>query len=97
MHIELTGCNTARYGSIIVNYERRSRGSPLCDLARLLISRGSDPSQMVRITRGKTLCFKPLTLGFWAGKYAAEPDSSSLNPLMRKWTPPPASLPSGKR
>ena len=76
-----TGCYRAEAlvePPIVVDYESRQRGSPICDLARKLVKAGYDPDTEIQIWRDDTLCFKPAPLRIWAKLRAVERDGRSV-------------------
>ena len=88
--VTLTGCYTAAAAGITVDYEKRSRGSPICALARKLAAAGYDPNSMLNIYRDGTLCFRPLPLSRWAGLSVSEGDDSDRAAHFARYRPPPS-------
>jgi hypothetical protein len=92
IEVTLTGSGVATAEGITVDYEKRARGAPICDLARKLVDAGYDPVRLLSITRNGTLCFKPMTLAMWAKLTITEGDNSDHPIEFRKWSPwPPRS------
>ena len=85
IEVTLTGSWTASAAGITVDYESRSRGAPICDLARKLVAAGHDPERVLSITRNGTLCFEPIPLGIWAGMTVSEPDNAPHEAQVKKW------------
>ena len=92
IEVTLTGSGVATAEGITVDYEKRARGAPICDLARKLVEAGHDPEQLLSITRNGTRCFGPRSLATWAGLTITEGDNSDHPIEFRKWSPwPPRS------
>ena len=87
IEVTLTGSGVATAEGISVDYEKRARGAPICDLARKLVDAGHDPMRLLSITRNGTLCFKPMTLATWAGLAITEGDNDTRPLRFRKWAP----------
>ena len=87
IEVTLTGSGVATAEGITVDYEKRARGAPICDLARKLVDAGHDPMRLLSITRNGTLCFKPMTLATWAGLTISEGDNNARSVRFRKWVP----------
>ncbi len=87
IEVTLTGSGVASAEGITVDYEKRARGAPICDLARKLVDAGHDPKRLLSITRNGTLCFEPATLGRWAGLTISESDNNDRPVRFRKWEP----------
>jgi hypothetical protein len=87
IEVTLTGSGVATAEGITVDYEKRARGAPICDLARKLVDAGHDPTRLLSITRNGTLCFKPMTLATWAGLTITEGDNDTRPLRFRKWVP----------
>lgn len=86
--VELSGCYSASAEGVTVSYEKRSRGAPICALARKLIAAGHDPAAKLLIYRRGTLCFLPSPLGRWASLTVAEGDNSPHSARFVKFSPP---------
>lgn len=65
----------------------KGRGSPIGALCREILATGLDPSSLVYIYRGETLCFKPRTLGRWAGVTTEERDHGSVREIPYRTMP----------
>lgn len=89
IRIELLGSWSARCGALIIDHESACRGSPMCEMARLLIAKGRRPDEMCEAWRGSTLCFAARPLGVWAQLYVAEPDGGNKSARFRRWKPAP--------
>ncbi len=87
IEVTLTGSGVATAEGITVDYEKRARGAPICDLARKLIDVGHDPMRLLSITRNGTLCFEPMTLATWAGLAISEGDNDTRPLRFRRWAP----------
>lgn len=87
IEVTLNGSGVASAEGITVDYEKRARGAPICDLARKLVEAGHDPKRLLSITRNGTLCFKPLTLATWAELTISEGDNDTRPVRFRKWAP----------
>ncbi len=87
IEVTLAGSWTASAAGITVDYESRSRGAPICDLARKLVDAGHDPRRLLSITRNATLCFKPMALATWAELTISEGDNDTRPARFRKWKP----------
>ncbi len=83
IRIELTGNYTASADGVEVNYEKRSRGAPICALARKLVEAGHDPDTEVHVYRNGTLCFQPAPLWHWAVIRVEESDNSDQSARIR--------------
>lgn len=89
IRIELIGNYSARAQHLVIDKENASRGSPICDMARLLIARGRSPWELCQVWRNGTLCFADMPLARWAEKYVAEPDGGFHSARFRRWRAPP--------
>lgn len=89
IRIELIGSYSARSGHLVIDKESASRGSPICEISRLLIAKGRWPSDLCEVWRDGTLCFAARPLSDWAGKYVAEPDGGFHSARFRKWREAP--------
>ena len=87
IEVTLTGSGVATAEGITVDYEKRARGAPICDLARKLVDAGYDPMRLLSITRNGTLCFEPMTLATWAGLTITEGDNNTRPLRFCKWSP----------
>jgi hypothetical protein len=87
---ELLGSYGATAAGITVDYARRRRGSPVCELARRLIMAGQDPASMLLAYRGRTLCFEPRPLFVWAGLRVKESDGARASARFDRYAPPRA-------
>ncbi len=87
IRIELTGNYTALAEGVVVDYEKRSRGAPICALARKLVEAGHDPDTEVHIYRNGTLCFQPIPLWRWAILMVKESDNHPSGPVLARADP----------
>jgi hypothetical protein len=85
---ELSGSYIAMAAGVVVDYEARRRGSPVCELARRLIAAGHDAAAMLLVYRGATLCFEPRPLAVWAGLRVRESDNAHSSAHFAKYAPP---------
>lgn len=87
IHITLHSSDTARCQELSLEITK-TRGSPIGALCREILDAGLSPSSLVYIYRGETLCFKPRSLGRWAGVTTEERDSGSVREIpYRPMTP----------
>ena len=82
----LTGLDTATAGNISYKGAR----SPIGNLARKLLDDGVDPSEIMEIKRGDTVCFNLLAVGSWAKLSTSETDTHSVKHI--NWTPMPEGI-----
>jgi len=83
IQIQLTGCETATCGDLVV----KKRNGPIGALARKLIDAGHEASELVSVRRGDVDCFKPYTLAHWTDLTTSETDASSVRHV--KYAPLP--------
>lgn len=79
----LTGSDTATCGDHSVTTQKR----PICKLARVMLSVGYSPYDLVIVMRGEEMCFTPATVAYWAGKAVSETDRTSAKLI--DWAPLP--------
>ena len=80
--VELTGTNQASACGRTV--KARGYGGPIGKLARMLVADGYAGHGMLRIMRGGTLCFKPVSLSYWAAHDATAGDGYSARMVKHK-------------
>lgn len=88
IHVVLTGSHAASACGLTVDLGSRRRGSPVCQLARLLVEAGHDAHAPLHIHRDGKLCFRPMALGRWAGLTTSERDGESVR--FERWRPMPS-------
>ena len=87
IEIKLFGPYGAMARGIVVDYNSRRRGSPICDLARKLLQRGYSPKQIVFATRDDKLAIAPLELGKLSELAVRESDNSTRSAHFVKYRP----------
>ena len=84
--VKLVGNYTAKWNRYTIDYESRRRGSPICDMARLMLAKGVDPGDIIRCERDG-VCVLSGSVGRFASVTASEADKTHRSIYFKNWKP----------